>query len=141
MRRSLILGAVLALVLSAAAFGAVQDFGKFTLDVPAGWTAEKDGETVGIVKNDKSVSVSITVDSTDGMALKDLAEAFVEALKGKDLKEEKGSYTFTMTSDSGVKSEAFLSGEDGQYCLIVVTGGENAPEEVVAIMDSLTEKK
>ena len=140
MKRLAVLAAVLAVFSAAVAFAGVQDFGKYTVDVPADWTATQDGETVGIVKNDNTASMSISYDSLDGASLKEVAEAFVEALNGKGLKEENGAYTFSMTNANGVESQCYLSGDDKNYALIVVTGGENAPEEVVAIMDSLKEK-
>ena len=140
MKRTVIFAALLGLVLSAAAFGEVQDFGAFTIDVPAGWTAAKDGETVGITKNDNSAAVSITYDSTDGMTIKDLAAAFVESLKGKDLKEDNGTYTFTFTNANGVESSCVLSGDDKNYALVVMTGIESAPEEINAMVGSLTQK-
>ena len=104
MKRSLL---VLALVVFAAtaAFAEVKDFGPYTIDVPAGWTAEQDGETVGFVKNDNSASMSISYDTTDGATLKEIADAFVEALKGKNLKETELGYNFQMTNDSGVESD------------------------------------
>ena len=140
MKRTVIFAALLGLVLSSAAFGEVQDFGAFTIDVPAGWTAAKDGETVGITKNDNSAAVSITYDSTDGMTIKELAEAFVESLKGKDLKEDNGTYTFTFVNASGVESSCVLSGDDKNYALVVMTGIESAPEEINAMVGSLTQK-
>ena len=42
MKRSVVLALVLALAFSAVAFAGVQDFGKFTVDVPAGWTAREE---------------------------------------------------------------------------------------------------
>ena len=140
MKRLVVLAAVVAVFSAAMAFGAVQDFGKFTVDVPAGWTAEQDGETVGIVKNDNTASMSISYDSLDGASLKEAADAFVEALNGKGLAQDGDVYTFTMTNANGVESKCFLSGDNKNYCLMVVTGAENAPEEVSAIMNSLTEK-
>ena len=138
--KRLVLAAVLALALTTAAFAGVQDFGNFTVDVPAGWTAEQDGETVGIVKNDNTASMSITVDATEGATIKELADAFVDALNGRNLKADGGNYTFEMTNANGVDSKAFLSGEGGKYALIVVTGLENAPDEISAIINSLQEK-
>lgn len=140
MKRSVVLALVFVLALSAVSFGAVQDFGKFTVDVPAGWTANKDDETVGIVKDDKSASMSITVDSTEGATLKELADAFVEALKGKNLKAEGNGYTFEFDNGNGVTSRAVLNGDNKNYALIVITGAENAPDEVMSIINSLQEK-
>ena len=134
--------AVVVVVLSAVmAFGAVQDFGKFTVNVPAGWTATQDEETVGIVKDDNSASVSISYDSLDGSTLEEVADAFLEALNGKNpAKAAEGVYTFTMTNANGVESMCYVTGDDKNYGLVVVTGGENAPDEVSAIMDSLQDK-
>ena len=97
--KKLLLALTLVAVFAAASFAGVQDFGKFTIDVPEGWTATQDGETVGIVKNDNSAALSISVDS-----------------------------------------KAVLSGDDSNYALFVVTGAENAPDDISAMMDSLTEK-
>ena len=137
MKRSLALAAVLALVLSAAAFAGVQDFGEFKVDVPEGWTATQDGETVGIVKNDNTAAISITVDKTDGASAKEVAEAFVEALNGKGLKKDGEGYTFTFDNGNGVTSEALVVTDDGKYALFVITGKDNAPQDVAAIVSSL----
>lgn len=138
--KRIIIAAVLTAIFASLAFGAVQDFGKFTMDVPAGWTATPDGETIGFVKNDNSASMSITVDSTEGASLKEIADAFVQALNGKDLKKDGDGYSFGMTNANGVDSKCFLDGDDKNYALIVVTGIENAADEISAMMDSLTEK-
>ena len=132
--------AVVVVISAAMAFGAVQDFGAFTIDVPAGWTAERDGETVAFTKNDNTASMSITYDTTDGASIKEIADAFVEALNGKGLAKDGEGYTFTMTNANGVESKCFLTGDAKNYALIVVTGGENAADDVAAMMDSLTEK-
>ena len=126
---------------AAASFAAVQDFGAFTVDVPEGWTATQDGETVGIVKNDNSAAVSISYDSTDGASAQELAEAFVSALNGRDLQGGNNAFTFAMTNASGVESTCYLYTENEKYALVVVTGKENAPDEVDAIVGSLKDKK
>ncbi len=92
------------------------------------------------MKNDNSAAVSITYDSLDGATLKEAAEAFCKELGGKDLKDEGGAYSFMFTNANGVESKCYISGDEKNYALIVVTGGENAPDEVVAIMDSIKEK-
>ena len=45
-----------------------------------------------------------------------------------------------MTNANGVESMCYVTGDDKNYALIVVTGGENAPEDVSAIMNSLKDK-
>lgn len=131
----LVVSAVLAF--SVAAFAEVKDFKDFTVDVPDDWTAAQDGTTVAVTANDKSAAISITVDTTDGASMKDLAAAFVEKLKGSGLEEEDGVYTFTFTNENGVDSKAILNGEEGKFCLIVITG-ENP--KMSDILDSVKEK-
>ena len=139
MKRTLAAIAVLAVVLSAAsAFAFVQQFGKFSVDVPEGWGANQEGSTVILIKNDRTASMSITVADTEGMNRKALAEAFVKELNGRDLeRDDDGDYTFTMTNANGVDSHALLTGDDEEYCLFVMTGIENARDEMTAILGSV----
>ena len=139
MKRTLAAIAVLAVVLSAAsAFAFVQQFGKFSVDVPEGWGANQEDSTVILIKNDRTASMSITVADTEGMNRKALAEAFVKELNGRDLeRDDVGDYTFTMTNANGVDSHALLTGDDEEYCLFVMTGIENARDEMTAILGSV----
>ena len=138
--KKLLTALTLVAVFAAASFAGVQDFGKFTIDVPEGWTAEQDGETVGIVKNDNTAAVSISVDSMDGASLKELADEYVKALNGRNLTFADDTYQFEMTNSNGVDSKAVLSGDGKNYALFVVTGAENAPEDVSRMVGSITEK-
>lgn len=126
-----------ALVFSAAAFAAVQDFKDFTVDVPDDWTATQDGTTVAVVANDKSAALSITMDKREGMEAKDLAAAFAQKLKGSEPVLEDDVYTFTFKNDSGVESKAILNTEDDKYLMLVITG-QNPKLE--ALIDSIQEK-
>ena len=132
-----VLSVLAVLVFSAVAFAAVQDFNDFTLDVPDDWTATQDGTTVGVVANDKSASVSITVDKRGGMEARDLAAAFSQELKGSAPVIEDNVYTFFFNNDSGVESKAILSTDDERYFLLVITG-QNPKLE--ALIDSLKGK-
>ena len=125
------------LVFSAAAFAAVQDFKDFTVDVPDDWTATQNGTTVGIVANDNSAAVSITVDKRDGMEAKDLAAAFAEKLKGSEPVLEDDVYHFDFKNEAGVESRAILSAEDDKYMMLVITG-QNPKLE--ALIDSIQGK-
>ena len=125
------------LVFSAAAFAAVQDFKDFTVDVPDDWTATQNGTTVGIVANDNSAAVSITMDKRDGMEAKDLAAAFAEKLKGSEPVLEDDVYHFDFKNEAGVESRAILSAEDDKYMMLVITG-QNPKLE--ALIDSIQGK-
>lgn len=135
--KRLSIAVLLVALFAAVSFAAVQDFGKFRVDVPAGWTATQDGETVGIVKDDNAAAVSITYGDADGASIEEIATEFVKALKGRNLQNNDGIYTFEMTNANGIDSKCTLTGDDKEYGLIVVTGGENAQEDVDAIMASL----
>ena len=125
------------LVFSAAAFAAVQDFKDFTVDVPDDWTATQNGTTVGIVANDNSAAVSITMDKRDGMEAKDLAAAFAEKLKGSEPVLEDDVYHFDFKNEAGVESRAILNTEGDKYLMLVITG-QNPKLE--ALIDSIQEK-
>ena len=145
MKRAVILAAMMAMLTVAAAFGAVQDFGKFTIDVPAGWTAEQDGTTVGIVKGDSTASMSITIEENDGTSLKDLADAFVKELNGKNLKnDDQGNAIFEFTNANGVTSTAVLNCDAKSFALLVLTIGDGASnetrQEMGAMLDSFNMK-
>ncbi|MBQ7221687.1 MAG: hypothetical protein IJS28_11995 [Synergistaceae bacterium] len=139
MKRILALFAALAVIFtSASAFGFVQKFARFSVDVPEGWTANQDGDTVILIKTDNTASMSITVGDPQGMNKKALAEAFVKELNGKNLeRDDDGDYTFTMTNANGVESLALLTGDDDDYALFVMTGLENAKDEMMAILGSV----
>lgn len=141
MKRTIVLAAVLALVLSSMAFAAgEQDFGIFKAYVPEGWSANKDGETVIFTKDDNTSSATITIAKTEGASLKELAEAFASEFK-KSLKDvtapqvdEDGDYMFEMTNANGVKSTVLLTGTDSEYALFVLTGIEAGGEGLAQIL-------
>ena len=132
-----VLSVLAVFVFSAAAFAAVQDFNDFTVDVPDDWTATQNGTTVGIVANDNSAAVSVTVDKRDGMEAKDLAAAFAEKLKGSEPVLEDDVYHFDFKNEAGVESRAILNTEDDKYLLLVITG-QNPKLE--ALIDSIEGK-
>jgi len=143
--KRLLTALTLVAVFAAASFAAVQDFGAFTMDVPDGWTASQQGPTSIFTKNDNTASLSITVAETQGYSLKDLADAFVAEFKKSFAsvgtpEGDANGYSWVMTTNNGAESKAILSGDDSKYALFVVTGGENAPDDISAMMDSLTEK-
>lgn len=139
MKRLAVLSVMAVLFTAACAFGAVQDFGKFTLDIPAGWTASQDGSTVVVVKADNSAAMSITLDSAEGASLEELAAAFAKELNASDPKPTgDGDYTFSFKDQNGVDSNCLLSGGAGMYVLIVMTGDDVAG--MTAIRDTFALK-
>lgn len=116
--------ALLALCLMAGtAMAGVMSFAKFKITVPDGWTATQDGTTVGIVANDNSAAISITIDGADGASAKDLAAAFSKEMKGTKPKRDKdGDYEFTCKNANGIESDVFVSVDNDEFMLTMVTG-------------------
>ena len=139
MKRLFVLSVLAVLFAASCAFGAVQDFGRFTLDIPEGWTAKQDGSTVAVTKNDNTAAMSVTFDSAGGASLEELAGEFVKQLNASEAKPTgDGDYTFTFRNQNGVDSNCLLSGGDGMFILIVMTGNDTAG--MTAIRDTFAFK-
>ncbi len=137
-----VLSLALVFAFSFAAFAGVQDFGAYTVDVPEGWTAEQDGSTVNILKNDNSALLSITYDDAEGMSAADLAKAFSEQFGGSAPAKDGENYTFEFKNANGVASTGIVAVDSGsgKFVLFVITGAENAPEEISGMIGSLQDK-
>ncbi|MBQ9404731.1 MAG: ankyrin repeat domain-containing protein [Synergistaceae bacterium] len=135
--------AVLLLTLSAImAFGEVQDFGKFTLDIPQNWTAEYEDLTVNINKNDDSSSMSITYSPTDGYSIEDLLHDWRNMEDdASELKHTSdGYYTYTYKAEDGKKTTSYIrTEEDGKMYLSVDMTGKDT-KTMTAIMNSFALK-
>jgi len=146
--KRLLTALTLVAVFAAASFAGVQDFGKFTIDVPEGWTASQQGPTAIFTKNDNTASLSITVDSTQGYSAADLAAAFVENFKnsgsfasvGTPEADSDGDYSWNMTNNQGVESKTILTVDDKNYVLFVATGIENAADDFGTMLGSVKSK-
>lgn len=147
MKRSALL-AVLAVVLSAAcAFGGVQDFGKFTLDIPKGWIAtrkdwaEKElGMTVKITKKDKSSSMSVSFATRDKNAIEDLVVdwAHMEDDSSEPKLTDDGYYMFTFRNESRKKATCYVMEVGEMYLCVEMTGRD--VKVMKAIRDSFKAK-
>ena len=103
--------AVIAVMLTAGmAFGAVQDFGKFTVDAPDGWTANQYDATVNINKDDETAYMSLVLDS------------------------------WMITGVNGERTYAMFDVYGRNYMLTLMTGFESAMEEFSAMLRSINVK-
>ncbi len=139
---------VFALVLVLAISAGAQDFGKFTAEVPDGWTASQNGPTVIFTKNDNTSSLTITVDESGGANAAQLAEAFVGEFEKtgqfseitKPEADKDGDYSFDMTNKQGVVSNCLLRVDGGKYMLMVISGAEHGGDDIMKILNSVKEK-
>lgn len=145
MKRSLVLALVFALVLAGSAMAKVQDFGKFTVDVIEGWTANRQANTVTINKNDNTCGWSVTIADASGLTTAQLAEAFAAEFKksfatvSTPVADKDGDYSWDMETN-GVNTHAMLHSEDGEFMLITTTAVEKGADEISTMIGSINVK-
>ena len=117
-----VLSALAVALAASCAFGAVKDFGEFTLDIPQGWTAELSDEdtqpgfyTVNIEKTDKSSLMLFSYGQTYGAAIEDMVEdwANMEEDSSKPKRTSDGYYMFTYKNGEGKKATVYARSESG----------------------------
>lgn len=117
-----------AVFLAGPAAAQLQQFSDYSVDLPEGWTIERDGITMAFVAPDKSAIMMVTVESTahmmsEGVTVEELAEAYAEELKGSRPKmEEPNYYSFIFTSPDGLPSEASIVVSGRRFYLITISG-------------------
>ena len=141
MFRKAVLCVAFVVLLSVPAMGRVQTFGPLSVEVPSGWTAERQGSVTVIKNAGENASVSVAVNSKGEATLTDITERLYVQMNGTGLEQdEDGDYTFQFESLAGAESFAIITDSgDGRYILISVTGykNENVQEALDAIVDSL----
>ena len=146
MKRLAVIVTLIALLAASTAFAEVKDFGKFTLDVPTGWTSAQEGPTATVTKDDKTAALTITIMPSEGASAKDLATAFTEEFKksfktvGTPEADADGDYSWDMKNENGVNTKAMLHVEGGDCMLVTMTGLETAGEEIGNILGTLKDK-
>ena len=108
----------------------IKDFSDFSIDLPKGWSVEREGITTAFIADDKTATMQVTVESiarmfTEGMNAKELAEAYAAELKGSTPEMEDNDpnyYSFTFTSPEGLESEASIVVSGRRFYLITISG-------------------
>ena len=136
MKRLFALSALLAVLLSSAAYGKVRDFGRVTVNLPKGWTAEHEGSRVTLMKG--RMIMEIVADSSGGRSLEAIAKDAAERYGSSDLEDIEDDYIFTYVED-GVESFGRVSSpKKGMYLLVLMTPHDN--EVMFDIDDSIKVK-
>lgn len=149
--KRLILAAILVLALSFSAFGAVQDFGRFSMNILDGWTAQTQDPNVIVTKNDNMAQLVITIASTRGASLEDVAKSIAAddlAASGfKDVTapvaDSDGDWSFTAVNPNGANTHVLVTGADGEFCAFTTTiaqGAEAAGAEIKTMLGTLAVK-
>ena len=123
MKRLLALPLILALLFSPAAFGAVRDFGKFSVNVPKGWQVDHEGSRVTLTKG--RMIMEILCESMGRKSFDDVAQEIARQYGSDDLEGIEDYYTFTYIED-GVESFGRVSEVKGRmYLLVLMTPHDN----------------
>ena len=103
-----------------------KEFADFSVDLPVGWTIEREGITTAFIAKDKSATMVVTVETTEGVSAQELAHAYAEELKGsKPVQEDPKDpnyYSFTFKSPEGINAEASIVVVGKRFYLITITG-------------------
>ena len=120
----------------------VRDAGSFTVEVPKGWSVvEEEEDSIMLGADDNSAQVSILVDDSDGMSLKQTAGELAREFGGKrpTTDDDGETYTFTFSQD-GVEYMAFVGAVDDSRHVLILVGGDTDNPGIKKILDSLTDK-
>ena len=112
-----------------------QTFGNILLNVAKDWAGKQIGNTLAIVKNDLSASLTVSQGETGDRTIPDLAHDFALKFGGTaPKKNDTGGYEFTFRNGA---SHAVISGDNGAYVLIVMTNIKNAPNDFMSMLKSM----
>ena len=140
MMRKVCLCAVLVLVLAFPVSAKSQKFGHFRVDVPSGWKAELQGQTLLVKSQSVNASLAVAFAEMGEASFTDIVERLYIQMKGENLQQdEDGDYSFTFTNLAGGESIALITGADGYYLVLSITGYDNeeVQEDLETIMDSI----
>ena len=117
----------------------VKQFSKLSINIAEGWSAEEIAGTVAAIKDDKTASLTISVEPfEDGHNLTEMAQIYSQSFKGTAPKPEpNGSYTFTFNNGN---SQAVITSRVTSYVLVTLTGLMNAPADFNDMIKSMTFK-
>ena len=121
--KRLAVAAVLVILSAMVAFGAVRDFGIFTVNVPKGWKVDHEGSRVTLMKG--RMIMEILCESTGGKSIDDIAQEIAEQYGSNDMEDIEDYYTFTYTED-GVECFGRVSApKKGIYLLVLMCPHDN----------------
>ena len=117
------------------AYAEEQTFGNISLNVAKGWIGKQIGNTLALVKDDLSASLTVSQGETGNRSIPDLAHEFALKFGGTaPKKNDNNGYEFTFRDGA---SHAVISGDNGAYVLIVMTNIKNAPNDFTSMLKSM----
>ena len=155
MKRLLVLAAMLVLSLSLSRSGEahVHDFGKFTIDVPEGWSVSQKNATSAITRNDNMAQVTVTIAESEGKSINELVDMLIKAYQANGFtdittpapdKNSNGYYSFSAINPYGAACIEYVKVVDDEarmISIIIAQGHEdNAAGEIQKMLDTVKMK-
>ena len=131
---------ILVMVMVSQASAKIQRFGHFRVNVPSGWSAALQGQTLLVKSESVNASVAVAFAEMGEASFTDIVERLYTQMNGEDLEEDSdGDYIFMFTNLAGGRSFAIITGGEGYYLVLSVTGFEfdEVHDDIEAILDSV----
>lgn len=128
----------MAVLLSSAAFGARRDFGKFSVDVPKGWSANNDGSRVTLTRGNMIMEIELASMGKKSLDVK--AKEIARQYGSSDCEDIEDYYIFTYVED-GIESFGRVSEpKKGMYLLVLIAPHDHPNDVMFNIEDSIRVK-
>lgn len=128
------------LFFSSVSYAKPETFGNFRAEIPYGWTGGLQGSTLVIKHENGIASLAVAFNKMGEASLTDIAERLYIQMDGRDLEQdEDGDYSFSFVNSAGAESIALLTGGDGYYLVISMSGFEDdaLQKDFEKILDSI----
>lgn len=126
------------LMLATSAYGEIQEFKYFSVDVPEDWTAQEEGNEVRITADDKTGELRIIASEPEEKTIADIASEFSAKFGGSEfVSDDEGTYTFEFSDSEG---QATITGDENFYMVIMASGFEKNGDTLGEILNSLEMK-
>ena len=128
------------LIFSGISSADLKQFGNFRAEIPDGWSGELQGTTLVIKNQNANASLAVAFNQMGNTPLTDIVERLYIQMDGRDLEQdEDGDYSFSFVNMAGVESMALVTGADGYYLVISMSGFDNddLTSDFEKILDSI----
>ena len=148
MKRLLFISAILILALSLSESGEakVHDFGRFTIDVPEGWTAAQNNTTSTVTRNDNMAQITITLSDAEGKSINEITAMLVKAYQDNGFtditepvpdKESEGYYTFSAVNPYGAACIEYVKVVDDEARMISIVIAQGHEEDSAGVIQKM----
>mgnify|MGYP002624764817 CR=1 FL=1 len=133
-------------VFAAASFAGVQDFGKFTIDVPEGWTAAQSNAASAVTRDDNMAQVTFTISDTEGKSLNEIIDMLVTAYKANGFtdittpepdKDSEGYYSFNSVNPYGAACIEYVKVVDDEVRMISIVIAKGHEEDSAGVIQEM----